>query len=146
MQPDAAPRAKLGRFFCFLTTSFVVCFFFTAVRSLLLSMCCHAWLTSSHLIAVKSMSVSVTVNGASTLSGSTRSSTLPVLFKLFTLHEFRGRIAFWKRCQTEAKDKRKPSTTNRSISFSSVTHLNRYGGELYRQCDNVRGVTWPAVT
>lgn len=49
-------------------------------------------------MAVKSMSVSVTVNGPSTLSGSMLSTSILVVFVLLDLHVFSGRMDFWKRC------------------------------------------------
>lgn len=59
----------------------------------------YAWLPVSQVIAWKSKSVRVTVKGPSTLSESMYSAGVMVLFRLFTLQEFRGRIAFWKRCK-----------------------------------------------
>lgn len=65
----------------------------------------HAWLPTSHVSALKSMSVRVTVNGASTRSGSICAPVLAPL--LFTLQEFRGRIDFLKRCNRKTKQERK---------------------------------------
>lgn len=52
------------------------------------------------------MSVRVTVNGASTLSGSICAPGLPPLLALLTLQEFRGRIDFLKRCNKRKKNPR----------------------------------------
>lgn len=66
------------------------------------------------------MSVSVTVNGASTLSASMCSCAPAAMFALFTLQEFRGRIDFWKRCKK--KKKKKEETV---INPHNVISLNR---------------------
>lgn len=70
----------------------------------------------SHVIAVMSMSVSVTVYGASTCSGSTCSSAVTV----FCLQEFSGRIDFWKRCQNKERE-RKPEIITNPLKTATVT-------------------------
>lgn len=73
----------------------------------------HAWLPASHVSALKSMSVRVTVNGASTVSGSICAPGLPPLLALLTLQEFRGRIDFLKRCNKREKTGERKSRCQR---------------------------------
>lgn len=72
----------------------------------------HAWLPTSHVSALKSMSVRVTVKGASTLSGAVCAVILALLVALLTLQEFRGRIDFLKRCNEMKKKKKKKQERN----------------------------------